>query len=134
MMHFNKIETSMWAGMIFTPQFHSIYCLSFRLKHEGMNLIADSFKILKNIEGTNINVPKMKNVLLCTKEYLKRYRNMLQLALEKTLEDFYGSPWQMASQVQNQMTSLMQNYFSIPMYDGGGPYKSLVEAWISEYY
>ena len=90
--HFNKIKTSMWAGMIFTPLFHSIYCLSLRLKHEGINLIANSFKFLKNIEGTNINVPKMKNVLLCPKECLNKYKNMLQLALKKTPKDFYGSP------------------------------------------
>ena len=49
MMHFNKTKAGRWTSMIFTSQFHSIYGLSFRLKHEGMNYIADNFKISRII-------------------------------------------------------------------------------------
>ena len=94
--------------------------------------MAYNLNFLKNIEGTNINVPKMKNVLLCPKASLNMYRNMLQLALEKNLEDFYGSPLQMVSQVQNQMSSFVQNSSLMSRYDGGVPYISPVEAWINE--
>ena len=35
--HFNKIGACRWTRMMFIPQFNGIYCLCFRLKHEGMN-------------------------------------------------------------------------------------------------
>ena len=77
MMNFNKIERGMWIGMIFTPRFHGIYCLSFCLNHDGMNLMADNFKFLKGIEGIKLNVAKMMNLLLCLRECLNRYKNSL---------------------------------------------------------
>ena len=44
MIHCNKIKIGMWMGMIFILEFHNIYYLSFLLKHEGMNYVADNFK------------------------------------------------------------------------------------------
>ena len=57
---------------------------------------------------------------------------MLELALEKTPKYFYGSPLQMVSQVQNQMTKFVSISSSMTMYDGIGPYISPVKAWINE--
>ena len=124
MIHFNKIK----RGMIFILKFHNSYCLSFCLKHESFNLMDNNFKILKNIEGTNIDVPKMKSVFLCPKECLNKYRNRLRM----TYKDFRGPPLQMAFQVQNHITGLVQIFSSIPMYDGGDTYNSSIKAWINE--
>ena len=49
MAHFNKVRACRWIGMIFIPQLHSVYCLSFHLKHEGMNYFFDNFKISRII-------------------------------------------------------------------------------------
>ena len=35
--HLNEIKEGTWIGMIFITHLHGIYCLSFRLNHEGMN-------------------------------------------------------------------------------------------------
>ena len=75
MMHFNKTEASRWTGMIFIPQIHNIYCLSFHLKHKGMNYIADYFKISRIIGVTNMIVKRISNVLVCPKKCLSKCRD-----------------------------------------------------------
>ena len=45
LIHLNKTEEGRWKSMIFIPQFHNIYCLSFHLKHEGMNYIVTISKV-----------------------------------------------------------------------------------------
>ena len=47
--HLNKIKAGRRTGMIFITQLHGIYCLSFRLNHEGMNYFAGNFKISRII-------------------------------------------------------------------------------------
>ena len=68
MMHFNKTEVGRWEDMILIPHLHNIYCLSFHLKHEGMNYIPGNFKISRIIGVTNIIVKKISNVLVYPKE------------------------------------------------------------------
>ena len=81
-MHFNKVETGMWAGMIFTPQPHSIYCLYFHLRHEGMNYVVDNFKISRIIRVTNMIVEKISDIPVCTKKSLSKWRDKLWLTCE----------------------------------------------------
>ena len=47
-------------------------------------------------------------------------------------EYLQGPPLQMVFQVQNQMIDRVQNYSSIPIYDGGDTYITPIEAWINE--
>ena len=58
MIYFNKTKVGRWTSMIFIPQLHNIYCLSFHLKHEGMNYIANNFKISRIIGVTNMIVKR----------------------------------------------------------------------------
>ena len=128
MMHFNKIKTGMWASMIFTPQFHSIYCLYLCLKHEGMNYIADKFKIPRIIWDTYMITTKTNDILVCPKKCLSKCRDRLRL----TYEGLQGPTLQIVSQVQTLMTNFRQKKFSIEMYRGGIPYISPVEAWMNK--
>ena len=82
MMHFNKAEEGRWIGMIFIPHSQSIYCLSFHLKHEGMNYMADNFKISRIIAVVNMIVKKISNVLVRPKKCLSKCRDRLQLTYE----------------------------------------------------
>ena len=77
MMHFNKTEAGRWTCMICIPEFHNIYCLSSHLKHEGMNYIADNFKISRIIGVTNIIVKRISNVLVCPKKCLSKCKDRL---------------------------------------------------------
>ena len=56
MIHLNKTKEGRWRSKIFIPRFHNIYCLSFHLKHEGMNYIIDNFKSSRIIVVTNMIV------------------------------------------------------------------------------
>ena len=82
MMHFNGTKTGMWIGIIFTSHFHDIYCLSFRLKCEGMNFVADNFDFLRIIGDTNMIITKLNNMFEHPKERLNRCMDMLQLAFK----------------------------------------------------
>ena len=75
MIHFNKIK----IGIILILEFHSIYCLSFCLKHEGMNYIVDNFKSSRIIWVTNMIVEKISNILVCTKKCLSKCKDKLHL-------------------------------------------------------
>ena len=128
MMHFKKIEIGKWTGMTFTPQFHSIYCLSFHLKQEGMNFIADNFKISRIIWNINMIATKMSDVLVYPKKCLSKCKDRLQL----TYEDLRGPALLMASQPQNMMISFKQKHFLMLMYDGGVTSMSPIEEWIKK--
>ena len=67
MIHLNKIKEGRWTGMISIPQSHNIYCLSFHLKHEGMNYIIGNLKSSRIIGVTNMIVEKISNIPICTK-------------------------------------------------------------------
>ena len=114
--------------MIFILQFHNIYCLSFHLKHEGMNYIVDNFKSSRIIGVTNLMVEKISNILVCPKKCLSKCRDMLRL----TYEDLRGPTLRIASQVQDSWASFRKNFFLEDMYDEGVPYISPLEAWINE--
>ena len=64
------------------PHFHNIYCLSFHLKHEGMNYIVDNFKISRIIGVTNMIVKRISNVLVHSNKFLSKWRDMLRLTYE----------------------------------------------------
>ena len=115
--------------MIFIPQFHNIYCLSFRLKNEGMNYIVDNFKSSRIIGVTNLMVEKISNILVCPKKCLSRCRDRLWL----TYEDLRDLTLQIASQVQDLWANFRIFFFLEDLYDGGVPYLSLLEAWINKY-
>ena len=51
MMYFNKTDTCIWTGIVFTSPFHDICCLSFQLEFGGMNLVADNFKYFQRLLG-----------------------------------------------------------------------------------
>ena len=120
--NFNETDTSMWTGIIFTSHFHDIYCLSFRLKCEGMNFVADNFKFLKNIGDINMIITKMNSMFACPKECLSRCRDILQQAFKNTDEYFQSSPLQMIPQVHNQTTNSMQKKISTEIYDASSVY------------
>ena len=95
MVQFKKTKAGRWTGMIFIPMLHIIYCLSFHLKHEGMNYIADHFKISRIIGVTNMIMKKISNALVHLKKCLSKCRDMLWL----TYEDLWGPTLRIASQV-----------------------------------
>ena len=95
--------------------FHDICYLSFRLKLEGMNFVADSFKFLSNIRYTNMIITKRNNMLACPKECLNKYRGILQLVHQDSPEIFKGSSLQMVFQAQNQPANSMQFFFHMIM-------------------
>ena len=74
---FDKTKEGRWIGMIFIPQLHNIYCLSFYLKQEGMNYIDDNLKMSRIIWVTNIMVEKIGNILVCPKKFLIKYKDWL---------------------------------------------------------
>lgn len=101
MIHLNKTDEGRWKGMVFIPQFHNIYCLSFHLKHEGIDYIVDNFKSSKIIGVTNILVEKISDIHVCTNKILSKCRNRLRL----TCEDLKIPSPRIASQVQNSSAS-----------------------------
>ena len=101
MMHFNGIMVGMWVGVVFTSPYHSICYLSFYLKLEGMNFVADNYTFLQIIDDTNMILRNFFNVFTCLKECLNMYMNILQCALKDSLEFFQGLSFQVVSQVQN---------------------------------
>ena len=80
--YLNKTEKGRLTCMLFIPQFHNIYCLSFHLKHEGMNYIVDNFKILRIIGVTNMAVEKISNVLVFPNKCLSKSKDRLWLIYE----------------------------------------------------
>ena len=95
MLHFNKNNVGRWTGMIFIPRSHNIYCLSFHLKHEGMDYTVDNFKSSRMIGVTNMVVEKISNIHVCIKKILSKCRDMIRL----TCEYFQSPTPQLASQV-----------------------------------
>ena len=72
MIHLNKTKEGRWTCIIFIPQFHNIYCLSFHLKHEGMDYIVGNFKSLNIIGVTYMIAKKISNIHVCTKKNLSK--------------------------------------------------------------
>ena len=72
----------MWTGMIFISHCQDFYCLSLRLKCEGINYVADNFKILKIIRDTNTIITKLNNMLVYPKKCLSTCEDKLQLPYE----------------------------------------------------
>ena len=128
MIHFNNINTCMWIGMIFIPQFHSIYCLSFHLKHEGINYLVGNFKISRIIWNTKMSVAKMRDILVYPKKWLGKWKDILWM----TYKYLWRPALLIASQVQYPWTSFRPFFLLIEMYDGGVPYISPVESWIKK--
>ena len=112
MMHFNRTEAGMWASIVFTSPYHDICYLSFHLKLQGTNFVADNFKFLKIIVDTDMIIRKFKKVFACPKESLNRCKHILQLALKDSLENFHGLSLQMIFQVQNQIVNYLQTNFT----------------------
>ena len=72
MMHLNRTERGMWACIVFTSPYHDICYLSFCLHFEGMNFVADNFKILNIVSDTAMIITKMNEIFACPKEFLKK--------------------------------------------------------------
>ena len=127
MIHLNKTKEGRWTSMTFIPQSHNIYCLSFHLKHEGMDYIVDNSKISRNIGVTDLIMERIINIPICTKKSSSKCKDRLWL----TCEDLQSpTPW-IASQVQNSWASLRKKIYEY-MYDGGIPYISPPEEWINK--
>ena len=80
MIHFDKVREGRWTCIIFIPQFRGFYCLSFHLKHEGMNYkFADNFKFSSIICDINVFVKRASNIHVYLKKHLGGCRDRLCL-------------------------------------------------------
>ena len=102
----------MWASIVFTSPYHDICYLSFHLKLQGTNFVADNFKFLKIIVDTDMIIRKFEKVFACLKECLNGCKDILQLAPKYSPEKFHGSSLQMIFQVQNQIVNYLQTNFT----------------------
>ena len=82
MIHLNKAKEGRLIGMTFIPQSHNIYCISFHLRHEGMDYLVENFKISSIIGVTNMIVEKIGDIPACTKKIMSKCRDILRLLYE----------------------------------------------------